>query len=300
MFTPWLTSHGTVEASTYGGLDAFLLDQQIDGRLALAYSLQTTARVRLAAILSADEALCGLGTFAFVASHLFSTGGWHSSAVAELLRLITRLEELHTEVQGMISSPHLATTVLFYMLRRWILYLNRCAAASASESLGATGCWVPFSLEPIMDELEGGQYSGPILSIALGYLVSRAIGRGDGGGGGGGGGGSGGGGGGGGGGDGDGGNGSAKKRKSSTTGGYAMVWMRYDTHLPALYLWGGENSRSILADTVLPTLHGAVLCKKWHLYRSYWEDCEKKRSRVPTPTEVATTVDGLLKASRGI
>ena len=151
------------------------------------------ARVRLAAIPSAEEALRDLGTFAFVASHLFSVGGRHSSAVAELLRIIKRLEELHTEVQGMIPSPHLATTLLSNVLWRWSLYLNRCVAASASESLDAPGCQVPFSLEPILAELEGGRYVGTILPPALVDLVSRANGRGGGGGGGGGGGSSGGG-----------------------------------------------------------------------------------------------------------
>ena len=58
--------------------------------------------VRLAVILSADDALRDLSTFAFVALHLFSTGGCHLSAVAKILCLIERLEELHTEVQGTI------------------------------------------------------------------------------------------------------------------------------------------------------------------------------------------------------
>ena len=74
-FTPWLTRHGSVEVSTHGGADASLLAQQLDGRLALADSLRMATRIRLAVIPSADEALCDLGTFAFVASHLFSTGG---------------------------------------------------------------------------------------------------------------------------------------------------------------------------------------------------------------------------------
>ena len=81
--------------------------------------MQIDARFRLAVILSADEALRNLGTFAFVASHLFSAGRCHLSDFAELIRLIERLEELHTEVQGMISSPHLATTLLYDVLRRW-------------------------------------------------------------------------------------------------------------------------------------------------------------------------------------
>ena len=54
-------------------------------------SLGTAATFRLAAILSTDEALRDLGIFAVVASYLFSAGGWHWSAVAELLRLIKRL-----------------------------------------------------------------------------------------------------------------------------------------------------------------------------------------------------------------
>ena len=95
-FTPWLTQQGTVEVSTRGGADASLLAQQLDGRLDLVDSLRTAAQVRLAEIPSADEALRDLGTFAFVALHLFSAGGRHLSAVAELLCLIERLEEQHT------------------------------------------------------------------------------------------------------------------------------------------------------------------------------------------------------------
>ena len=74
-FTPWLTRQGSVEASTRGGADASLLAQQLDGRLASAEFLRMAARIRLAIIPSADEALRDLGTFAFVASHLFSAGG---------------------------------------------------------------------------------------------------------------------------------------------------------------------------------------------------------------------------------
>ena len=202
----------------------------------------------------------------------------------------------------MISSPHLATTLLFNMWRRWSLYLNMCVAALASESLDAPGCQVPFLLEPILVELEGGRYVGPIHPPALGDLVSRASGRGGGGSGGrssGGDGGSGGGVDGGGGNGGGGGGATANKRKSSATGGDARVLVRYDSHLPALSLRDGESTRSILAGTVLPTLHGAVFCKNWHLCRSCWEDCERKRLHVPTPPEVAKTVAGLLKAARG-
>ena len=111
--TPWLTCQGLVDASNRGGTDVSLLMQQLDGHLVLADSLCMAVRVRLAVIPSTDESLRKLVTFAFVPSHLFSVGGRHFSAFVKLLRLIERLEELHTEVQGLISSLHLATTLLF-------------------------------------------------------------------------------------------------------------------------------------------------------------------------------------------
>ena len=117
--TPWLKHQVLLEASNHGGSNASLLAQQLDGRLASVDSLQIDARFRLAVILSADKALLNLGTFAFVVSHLLSAGRRHSYGFAELIRIIERLKELHTEVQGMISSPHLATTLIYDMLRRW-------------------------------------------------------------------------------------------------------------------------------------------------------------------------------------
>ena len=72
--------------------------------------------------------------FAFFASHLFSAGGRHSSAVKELLCLIERLEDIHTKVQGIISSPQLSMTLLYDMSKRWSLYLNMCVDALESEA----------------------------------------------------------------------------------------------------------------------------------------------------------------------
>ena len=51
-------------------------------------------------------------------------------------------------------------------------YLNRCVAASASEVEEAPGASAPFSLEPILVELEGGRYNGPILPASLADLVT--------------------------------------------------------------------------------------------------------------------------------
>ena len=96
------------------GVGTSLLVQQLDGRLASTNSPRTSARVRLAYIPSADEALHVLGTFSFAyfTSHLFYAAGRHASAVADLLRLIEIIEDLQTEVQGTITSLHLATILL--------------------------------------------------------------------------------------------------------------------------------------------------------------------------------------------
>ena len=74
---------------------------------------------------------------------------------------------------------------------------------------------------------------------------------------------------------------------------------RYDAHLPSLSLWDGENSWSILAGAVLPTLQGQIICKNWYLCGVFWEDCERKNLHVPTPPEVSTTISELLKVARG-
>ena len=66
------------------------------------------------------------------------------------------------------------------MSQQWILYLNRCVAASATEALEAPGVNTPFFLESILVDLEGGRYVGPILPIQLTDLVSGG-GRGGGG-----------------------------------------------------------------------------------------------------------------------
>ena len=74
---------------------------------------------------------------------------------------------------------------------------------------------------------------------------------------------------------------------------------RYDTYLPALYLWDGENLRILLTGKVLPTLHGHFICNNWHLCGVCWEDCERKNSHVPTPSEVVTAIAGLIKHPGG-
>ena len=87
-FTPWLMRQGAVDASTRGGADASILVQQVGGKLNLADSLWRVVKFQMAVIPSADESLRELGTLTFLALHLFSAGRRHSSAGAELLRLI--------------------------------------------------------------------------------------------------------------------------------------------------------------------------------------------------------------------
>ena len=127
-----MTCQNTVEASNRRGSDTSLLAKQLDGYLASVNSLRAAARVCMDVIPSADEVLCNLGTFAFVAFHLLSTGGGDAAAVADILRFIEILEEHQTEVQGMITRPHLTTALLYDVSRRWSLYLNRCIMAFSS------------------------------------------------------------------------------------------------------------------------------------------------------------------------
>ena len=75
--------------------------------------------------------------------------------------------------------------------------------------------------------------------------------------------------------------------------------VRYDAHLPSLSLREGEQTRLILTGAGLPTLHGHVLCKNWHMCGVCWEDCERKNLHVPTPHEAANTIAKLLKVARG-
>ena len=75
-------------------------------------------------------------------------------------------------MQGIISSPHLATIIIYNMLQRWSQYFNSCMAASASDVVEVPGSRVPFSIKPIMVELGGGCYIRQILTIFLADLVA--------------------------------------------------------------------------------------------------------------------------------
>ena len=67
------------------------------------------------------------------------------------------------------------------MSRRWILYLKRCVATSDYKALEVLGANAPFSLDPIVFEIEGGRYVGSILPVPLLELLAvQRLYRGDG------------------------------------------------------------------------------------------------------------------------
>ena len=139
-------------------------------------------------------------------------------------------------------------TLIYDVSRQWSLYLNRCVAALESESLEAPGSNTPLSIYPILLELEGGCYVGPIfpgpfadLLVILspdedGSNVGGGSGSGSGGGNGGGRGS----------GSGGGGGGGVKIEKGWRPWGGREVWVRYNAHLTALSIWYMENSRTLL------------------------------------------------------
>ena len=99
-------------------------------------------------------------------------------------------------------------------------------------------------------ELAGWRYVGPILPVTLVDLLAgkRPAGSGSGGSNGG----------------GDGVS-ESKTSKVDTYGEGARVRVCYNAHLTTLSLQYRENSRTILAGSVLPNLHVQIICKNLHL-----------------------------------
>ena len=60
---------------------------------------------------------------------------------------------LHTKVQVVITSQHLAMALMFYVSRRWSIYLNRCVTASSLEDIGSPEETVLFYVEPLLLKL---------------------------------------------------------------------------------------------------------------------------------------------------
>ena len=157
------------------------------------------------------------------------------------------------------------------------MYLNRCVMESSSEDVGGSGATVPFLVEPILLDLEGGRYLGPLLPGILAELVSgRRIGSGGGGSGG----------------DSGGGiNGGRDGGVGQGSGGVGSggargaktVRVRYEAHLTALSLWYRENARIIMAGTVLRTVQVHVICNNWILHGLCCEDRKRKNCTSQPP-----------------
>ena len=80
-------------------------------------------------------------------------------------------------------------------------------------------------------------------------------------------------------------------------GARMRVRVRYDDHLPDLYLWDKETSRNLLMGEVLPNIHGYIIFKNWHLCGLCWDKCERENLHLPNSRDVVATITGLLKTS---
>ena len=76
-------------------------------------------------------------------------------------------------MEGIITSPHLSTTLLYDLSQWWSLYLNMCVAASTVKALEAPEARVPFTLDPIFLGLQGGLYVILIILRSLMYFIMR-------------------------------------------------------------------------------------------------------------------------------
>ena len=171
-FTPWMTRQGTVEVLIHLGLDASLLAHHLYGRLASKGLLVDRHSGPPGCYSVCRRGALQLGHLCICCVAPLICRGRHTEAVTEIVRIINRLEELHTEVQEMIKSSHLATTLIYNRPRKWITYLNRCVVASSLEDVEAPSETVPFSLEPILLEMESGRYVVPLLPATLVEMVS--------------------------------------------------------------------------------------------------------------------------------
>ena len=82
-------------------------------------------------------------------------------------------------------------------------------------------------------------------------------------------------------------------------GGGARFQVRYNMHLPVLYLWDEGKSCTLLEKVVFPTFQGYFICNNWHMCRLLWEDWELKILHVPTSLYAAETMYSLLKIAQG-
>ena len=92
--------------------------------------------------------------------------------VTEILDLIYNMEDIHTEEQGMITTPNFTMPLLFGVSERWFQCINQRMVEYSSKDLIYPEVAVPSYLDRHLQDLDGGQYVGQILFDAFSELAS--------------------------------------------------------------------------------------------------------------------------------
>ena len=192
-------------------------------------------------------------------------------------------------------------------------YYNECIRVSSSASTSDPGARIQVSFSVLQDELTWGRYTGPPLPASLQFLLTRAtqgtrqVGAGVG--------------------AGSGAGAGAGVRSgagsSAGAGAGAGTWANAGRGAAAsvnagggnnrtregdpidnpqlnarLRLHRGENTRSMLRETVLPAVNGGVFCKRWHLGGHCFTGCPRAASHAPLPDAVVIEVENAMAAQR--
>ena len=193
-------------------------------------------------------------------------------------------------MQGIITSPQLSTTLIYNVSRRWITYLNRCVATSSLEDVGVPRATVPFSLEPILLDMKGERYVGPLLPATLAELVSGRCGGGNINGGGG---------------SGSGGSGRSggnirgagwrgSGEGTGEAGGYIRVWMRCEAHLPPCNFSMGKTYAQLWRGRSSPWTRAILFARTGTCADYLGRTLSIKNLHVVTSPDLVAAITGLL------
>ena len=79
-------------------------------------------------------------------------------------------------MQGMLKLPVLMAIFLYNMYQFFALFLIHCMVVSMSEETTAPTLADSFSINSLIQELEGGRYMGLILTLAMEDMIRRSMG----------------------------------------------------------------------------------------------------------------------------